>query len=357
MRRVVVGMSGGVDSSVSAYLLKQRGLEVMGVSFNLWEAREKDRAGACCSLAAGNSAAGTAAILGISHSSIDVRQLFIERVVEPFVASYLTGLTPNPCILCNRHIKFPLLLREAERLGAGAIATGHYARVERTGKRKVLRQGVDPKKDQSYVLYALRSEELARLVLPLGELRKSEVRAVAADLSLPAADRPESQEICFIEDNDYARFIELLAPEAVQPGLIMTCDGRTVGRHRGLFRYTLGQRKGLGISSPEPLFVTGMDTAANLLYVGSREEALLREFRVADLNWLDEPTASFRAGVKVRSMMDPKPAFVQVEADTAFVRFDEAQWAPAPGQAAVFYDGDRVLGGGSIEPPAAGHMR
>jgi len=234
MRKVILGMSGGVDSSVTAHLLKEEGYEVIGVSFILWEAREREDFSGCCSLSSTKSAGRTADRLGISHTSLDVRAEFIERVIEPFAGAYARGLTPNPCILCNRYIKFPFLLEEAKKLGADFISTGHYAKVERVLPEEVLlKKGVDAGKDQSYVLYVLSGEALGRLLLPLGGFRKQEVRVLARSLGLEAADRPESQEICFIEDNDYCSFLEKLTPSLNIPGPILNAGGKRVGTHKG----------------------------------------------------------------------------------------------------------------------------
>jgi tRNA-specific 2-thiouridylase len=352
--KVIVGMSGGVDSSVTACLLKEQGFDVEGVSFILWEARNRSDFTACCSLESTRSASKTARRLGITHSSIDVRQEFMEMVIEPFVDSYSRGLTPNPCILCNRNIKFPFLLREAERTGAEYIATGHYARIspsDGVNGSPVLRKGIDTGKDQSYVLYILQREQLGRLVLPLGNYRKNEVRAIARSLMLDAGDRQESQEICFVEDRDYASFIERLSPSACEPGPIINREGKPIGTHRGICRYTVGQRKGLRIAAPDPHYVTKVDAANNTIQVGTLEETKLREIRVADLNWISSPKGdSFHATVKVRSMTKDKPATIEVKGSEAKVVFDEPQFAPAPGQSAVFYDGDMVQGGGIILP-------
>lgn len=351
-------MSGGVDSSVTAHLLLQQGYEVEGLSFILWEARNRSSFTTCCSLEAVNSAAKTAEKLGIRHTAVDVRGEFIEKVIEPFVEAYTKGMTPNPCILCNRYVKFPFLLREAEKRGAEYIATGHYAKVVQSSefldsslvtRHSLLLKGIDPKKDQSYFLYVLGQDTLNRLILPLGDYRKEDIRTIARSLNLAAANRPESQEICFIEDRNYFRFIEKLSPVAGEHGPILDMTGKVLGTHKGIYCYTIGQRKGLGISSLQPHYVIKIDTLKNAIYVGPQEEAKIRSFFVEDVNWILDPVESFfRATVKVRSMMEDKPASVEILNEGVMVQFDEPQWAPAPGQSAVFYDKDTVIGGGII---------
>jgi tRNA-specific 2-thiouridylase len=372
--KVIVGMSGGVDSSVAACLLREEGYEVEGLSFILYEARLRNTFSGCCSVESIRDAGRTAERVGVPHTTMDLRDEFMAHVIEPFIEAYARGVTPNPCILCNRYIKFPYLLKYADEKGAEFIATGHYARTVGRCKRTCLEKGVDRKKDQSYVLYALRHKELSRLILPLGGKRKDEVREIARSLDLPAAKRPESQEICFIEDRSYSRFIDKLLPEERGPGRIIDIrDGKVLGKHKGIHTYTIGQRKGLGISSPEPLYVVRIATGSNSVYVGPRDAAMMREFVVEEVNWLinrgpvvmtgdkDDGDASmtphtarltpceFRASVKVRSMMEDKAATISVTDNvTVKVMFDDPQWAPAPGQSAVFYDGDTVIGGGVI---------
>lgn len=350
MGKVVVGMSGGVDSSVTAYLLKEQGYEVIGVSFLLYEARLKTSLSGCCSMDSIEDARRTAQHLGVEHQVIDLREQFLEQVIEPFIAAYVKGVTPNPCILCNKHIKFPYLLKAADKADAGHISTGHYARVV----SGFLKKGVDPKKDQSYVLYVLGQDELARLILPLGTKTKEEVRETAGMLKLPGARRPESQEICFVGDRNYRTFMEGLADCGEGP-IIDIETGKTLGRHNGIHRYTVGQRRKTGIAAGKPLYVTGIDSAKNAVYLGPAEAAMKREFLVQDINWLaphvnaGPPPFSFRATVKVRSTMKDEPATIKVTGAAAEVVYDEPQWAPAPGQSAVFYDSDTVLGGGIIK--------
>jgi tRNA-specific 2-thiouridylase len=374
--KVIVGMSGGVDSSVTAYLLKEQGYEVEGVSFILFEARLKNTFTGCCSIESVDDAGRTAERIGIKHAAIDLRDEFMSRVIEPFIDAYSRGMTPNPCILCNKHIKFPYLLRMADERKAEFIATGHYARTFNSGQPATggqpmacLRKGIDSRKDQSYVLYVLRQEELKRLVLPLGDKKKDEVRRIARELGLPAAERPESQEICFVEDKKYFKLLDDVTGPKQGP-IIDVQTGETLGTHNGVYHYTVGQRKRLSIATGKPLYVAKIDPSQNAVYVGPRESAEIKEFMVEEVNWIEglnrssaapnelekdtdhssniEPRA-LRTSVKVRSTMKDEPATINIlNGDAVKVVYDEPQWAPSPGQSAVFYDKDVVMGGGVI---------
>lgn len=361
MSRVVVGMSGGVDSSVAAFLLKEEGYDVHGLTFALWEARSRKDSRTCCSLDAIDEAAETAGILGIDHRTVDVRDSFIEKVIDPFVAEYLRGSTPNPCILCNLHIKFPYLLREAERTGADFIATGHYACTVKDNSGFFLRKGLDASKDQTYFLYVMNQEMLQRSLFPLCRHNKVEVREIAEKLKIPAAHRAESVDICFIEGGDYTCFIGKLIPEAAKPGPIAGPDGRIIGTHDGIYHYTVGQRKGLGVAYDEPLYVKAIDLQKNTIHTAVRGDLFVTEvdLRSLHLNLPREVTASMiegagepgiRVTARIRSTMESEEAMLcfSDEMRAARLVFDDPQWPSAPGQGAVFYQDDILIGGGTV---------
>ncbi len=336
-------MSGGVDSSVAALLLRRQGFEVQGLSLLIYERRNGEaEPRACCGLQAVRTAQEVARSLAIEHHSVDAREAFMREVMEPFAAQYASGLTPNPCILCNERVKFPLLLQEAQRLGAQWIATGHYARA----KDGLLLRAQDEHKDQSYVLYSLPREVLRRLLLPLGGMKKSQVRDLARRHGLPVFDRPESQEICFVGREHYLQMVEAFHPQ--RPGPIRDLQGRLLGTHKGIAGYTVGQRRGLGVSSPRPLYVLRIDARENTLWVGPREAALCRTLWCHEVRWLKRPALPSRLLAKVRSSMPPQEAWVHPEQEGLRVEFISPQWPPSAGQALVLYDNHTVLGGGRI---------
>ncbi len=353
-KRVVVAMSGGVDSSVAAALLKEQGHDVIGVTLQLLPRDldgEVERFGGCCGVGTIRDAQRVARHLAIPHYVLNFRSLFEQTVIADFVREYRRGRTPNPCIRCNQYIKFEALLEKARQLGAGWLATGHYARIQRNGRWLLLRHP-DRSKDQSYFLYTMTQAQLAATLFPLGQLGKTQVREIARRLGLPVADKPDSQDICFTTAGGHARFVAERAPETTRPGPILSRDGGVLGTHRGIAAYTIGQRHGLGIASPSPLYVLAIDPEANTITVGRRDEASFRRFRASRLNWiardkLDEP---LRCDARIRYRQREVPAEVTPqEGNGVIVTLEEPQPAVAPGQAVVFYDGDIVLGGGTIE--------
>ena len=353
-------MSGGVDSSVAAALLSERGYDVVGVMMRLWsEAGEEAGTNKCCSLESVHDARAVADRLTIPFYVIDVQQPFYDRVVAPFIREYSAGRTPNPCLACNRHIRYGYLLDYARKLDADYLATGHYARIRRDefGHFQLLR-GVDPGKDQSYVLSVLGQHDLAQTLFPVGEYTKAQIRSMAAERGLPTASRVDSQDLCFVADGDYRRFLSEVSPEAVQPGPILDLSGRQLGTHRGLPFYTIGQRSGLGIGGPRPLYVSDLDVANNAVIVGTADELGRTSLRTADVNWVAGHPPSMRAfavGVQIRYRARPAGATVTSLADgTAQVAFDAPIRDITPGQAAVFYDGETCLGGALIEESGYG---
>jgi tRNA-specific 2-thiouridylase len=352
--RVVVGLSGGVDSSVAAALLVEQGVEVIGVTLRLAGGGSR-----CCSLDDAEDARRVAEQLGVRFYVADHAAEFRREVMEPFADAYLAGRTPIPCVTCNRRFKFGRLLDRARALGAEAVATGHYARIGRapgTGTLE-LHRAADPGKDQSYFLFDLAPSQLGAIRFPLGALRKEAVRAHARRLGLATADKPESQEICFVPDGDYARVVEDLRPEALPgPGPIRDASGRTVGRHPGIHHFTVGQRRGLAVAAGRRLYVQSIDAAANALRVAPAEGLAATGARLSRTSWIAgaTPSAPLRARVRVRHRHEPAPALVEpLAGGAARVHFDAPVGAVTPGQAAVFYDGDRVLGGGWIEEALA----
>ena len=356
-KRIVVAMSGGVDSSVAAALLAEQGHEVIGITLQLWGKDVCVSGGTrlCCSVRDALDAKAVAKRLGIEHQTLELVEEFRANVIDYFVNSYAQGLTPNPCIACNDHIKFGALLENAKRLGAEWIATGHYAQTdyEDASGRYVLRRARDASKDQSYVLFGLTQDQLRQARFPLGQLSKVQVRSRARALGLVTADKPDSQDVCFVRDRDKDGFLRRELRVADEPGPIVDIEGRELGAHRGLLGYTIGQREGLGIALGVPMYVVSMDRTRNRLVIGPREQLLVSRFWVDRLNWvsINPPTAPLRAAVKIRSRHEPAPATVTPQPDgRSLIETDEPQSAVTPGQAAVFYDGDLVLGGGWIAP-------
>jgi tRNA-specific 2-thiouridylase len=350
---VVVGMSGGVDSSVAAALLCERGFEVTGVTFRLWldcDLRSLGDPRSCCSLADMKMAADVAARLGIEHLEVDASELFYAAVVEPFAAEYMAGRTPNPCIECNARVKIPMLRQVAGSIGADFIATGHYARVAEDGGRTLLLRGASKPKDQSYALYRLERDELERCLFPNGDLGKQDTRAAAARAALPSARKRESQELCFVSGRNYRDFLAARFPEALIPGPIKDTAGRTLGEHKGIAFYTVGQRGGLGLGGPKAQYVTSLEPKTRSLIVGVREEVPGTWLLAKSPAWVkgSAPAARFEAEAMVRYNSPPTPCSVRVEEGAFEVRFEERVWAITPGQHAVLYDGDEVIGGGVI---------
>lgn len=351
--RLVVAMSGGVDSSVAAALLAQQGHDVIGLSMQLYDQTEgQTRFGSCCTIDDLHDARRVAARLGIPHYIVNFERKFHDTVVSDFVREYAAGRTPIPCVHCNGDLKFATLVERAAGLGAGFVATGHYARVERddaTGRYRLLR-GADPAKDQSYFLFTLTQAQLAHAVFPIGGLDKAAVRAQARALDLAVADKPDSHEICFVPGGDHATFLQSQGIQA-SDGEIHDLEGRVVGRHGGVHRFTVGQRKGLGLSSPIPLYVVGIDAGTQAVTVGPRDALERRDVAASGVNWIAgaPPAAGTRVTAQIRHRHQEAAGTIHPDGDRVRLTFDEPQAAVAPGQALVMYQGDEVLGGGWID--------
>ncbi len=354
--RVVVAMSGGVDSSVAAALLVEQGFEVVGITLQLYDqGAALGRKGACCAGQDIADAARVAAALGIPHYVLDYERRFHEAVIEDFAASYLRGETPIPCVRCNQTVKFRDLLATARDLGADALATGHYARRRPGPDGPELHRAAADERDQSYFLFATTREQLDFLRFPLGEMSKAETRAAAARFALPVAEKPDSQDICFVPNGSYAGLVARLRPGALTPGDIVDADGRVLGRHDGIVNFTVGQRRGLGIAAEEPLFVLRIEAAHHRIVVGPRRALAVCRIPVGEVNWLGgkppepPPEGGMPISVKLRSAQPPVAARLFLDGGGAELALDApAEGGAAPGQACVFYDGTRILGGGWI---------
>ena len=351
--RIVIAMSGGVDSTVAAALLVEQGFDVIGMMLRLWSETDQKNDNRCCNPDSISSARQAANSLNIPFYVIDSKKEFRGQVVDYFINGYTQGVTPNPCVKCNKNIRWGFLFDKAQQAGADYMATGHYARVviNKTNEYSLLR-GQDSTKDQSYVLHILSQTQLSKTKFPLGELTKYQVRQLASNLGLPVFNRQESQDLCFLGNDSYQSFLLRQTPDVKNPGPFVTGDGDEIGEHQGLAFYTIGQRKGLGISASHPLYVIDKNISTNTIILGSRDELARKEFRIAEINWITglAPTTTFRCSVQTRYRSKETPCFVTPLA-TGEAQITILNPIPGitPGQAAVFYDGDTCLGGGIIQ--------
>ena len=353
MDKVLIAMSGGVDSSVAAFLMKEQGCQCIGATMKLFHNEDigVKRTKTCCSLEDVEDARSVAFRLGIPYYVFNFSDDFKGQVIDRFIAAYERGATPNPCIDCNRYLKFERLYERARILGCDAIVTGHYARIEQENGRWLLKKSLDESKDQSYVLYSLTQEQLAHTRLPLGAMHKSETRRIAEEQGFYNAGKPDSQDICFVPDGDYAGFIARFTGHDCPAGDFVDEEGHVLGRHKGIVHYTVGQRKGLGIAADAPLYVKQIDAASNRVVLSGNDALFSRELTANDFNWIayDVPPRELRASARVRYHQREQAATVTVLGDgRVHLVFDEPQRAITPGQAVVLYDGDTVLGGGTI---------